>query len=118
VWLWLCVCVAVAVSAPFSHTRTTRTSREQLRRHYNLGEYRLEVDLDDMHAYKPSLAALVRSHPGDFIQVFEDAATDAADQITAPRPEGQAVVDIQVTLKSREHPLVFRDLGVSEGVSV
>ena len=44
---------------------------------------------------------------------FEDAARDAADELTQPRPEGEEhVEDIQVLLKSDANPIQIRDLRV------
>ena len=44
---------------------------------------------------------------------FEDAAHEAADELTQPRPEGEEhVEDIQVLLKSDANPIQIRDLRV------
>ena len=44
---------------------------------------------------------------------FEDAAREAADELTQPRPEGEEhVEDIQVLLKSDANPIQIRDLRV------
>lgn len=56
--------------------------RDQLRRHYNLKKYSLEVDLDDLIAYDEMLASLLRSKPADYFPLFENAAREAADQVT------------------------------------
>ena len=48
-----------------------------------------------------------------FIQL-EEAAKEVADEITAPRPEGETEVqDIQVMLKSDANPIAVRDLKVN-----
>jgi hypothetical protein len=45
---------------------------------------------------------------------FEDAAREAADEITQPRPPGEEMMeDIQVLLKSGDNPVQIRDLRVS-----
>lgn len=45
---------------------------------------------------------------------FEDAAREAADELTAPRPEGEEEVqDVQVLLKSDANPTQIRELRVS-----
>ena len=45
---------------------------------------------------------------------LEEAAKEVADEITAPRPEGESEVqDIQVLLKSDANPIAVRDLKVS-----
>jgi DNA replication licensing factor MCM5 len=44
---------------------------------------------------------------------LEEAAKEVADEITAPRPEGETVVqDIQVLLKSDANSISVRDLKV------
>ena len=44
---------------------------------------------------------------------FEEAAKEAADELTRPRPEGEEVHDMQVLLRSDANPLQIRDLRVS-----
>ena len=45
---------------------------------------------------------------------FEEAARDAADELTQPRPLGEEnVEDIQVLLKSEANPVQIRELRVS-----
>ena len=44
---------------------------------------------------------------------FEEAAREAADEVTRPRPEGEALQDIQILLRSDANPLQIRDLRVS-----
>ena len=47
------------------------------------------------------------------VMQLEEAAKEVADEITAPRPEGETVVqDIQVLLKSDANPISVRDLKV------
>jgi len=87
--------------------------RDQLRRHYNLGNYYLEVDLDDLIAFSDGLASLLHTKPAEYFPLFESAATNAADQITAPRIDGEAVHEIHVTVKSQSNATAFRDLGAS-----
>ena len=44
---------------------------------------------------------------------LEDAAREAADELTQPRPEGEEQMeDIQVLLKSDANPVQIRDLRV------
>ena len=47
---------------------------------------------------------------------FEDAAREAADELTQPRPEGEEdqVEDIQVMLRSDANPVQIRQLRVSQ----
>ena len=45
---------------------------------------------------------------------FEDAAQEAADELTQPRPQGEEQMQqIQVLLKSDANPIQIRDLRVS-----
>ncbi|ESN98474.1 hypothetical protein HELRODRAFT_113800 [Helobdella robusta] len=85
--------------------------RDQLKRHYNLRKYHVEVDLDDLSHFDADLAEKVSKSPADHMSLFEDAAKEVADEITRPRPEGdEEVKDIQVTLTSSAHPCSIRDL--------
>ena len=50
---------------------------------------------------------------------FEDAAREAADELTSPRPLGEEnVEDIQLLLKSDANPIQIRDLRVRIGGSI
>jgi len=87
--------------------------RDQLRRHYNLNEYYIEVDLDDLTAYNESLAHKLKTSPKEYYPLFELAAKDAADEVTQPRDENDPIHPIQVTVKSSAHPLPVRLIGAS-----
>lgn len=44
---------------------------------------------------------------------LEDAVKEVADEITAPRPEGETEIqDIQVLLRADANPIAVRDLKV------
>lgn len=45
--------------------------------------------------------------------LFESAAKEAADVVTAPRESNEPVQPIQVTLKSQSNPAKLRELGAS-----
>eukprot|EP01135_Chromosphaera_perkinsii_P011296 Nk52_evm77s2367 gene=Nk52_evmTU77s2367 len=99
----------------FEFIRTFRedtifTYRDQLRRHYNLGKYILEVDLQDLSGFDEVLANELTNSPLEYMRLFEEAAKRAADQITHPRPNDAPVEDIQVLLSSDAHPMQIRDL--------
>ena len=56
----------------FEFIRTFReenvfTYRDQLRRHYNLGKFTLEVDLQDLSAYDELLANKLKNSPGEYM---------------------------------------------------
>jgi len=85
--------------------------RDQLKRRYNLGQYYLEVDLQDLTSYDEQLADKLTKSPAEFLPLFEDAAREMADEVTKPRPLGEEEVqDIQITLKSDANPMSVRDL--------
>ncbi|CAH3122309.1 unnamed protein product [Porites lobata] len=85
--------------------------RDQLKRHYNLGQYYLEVDLQDLTSYDEQLADKLTKSPAEFLPLFEDAAKEMADEVTKPRPLGEEEVqDIQITLKSDANPMSVREL--------
>jgi len=109
---------ALAQRAFFDFIRNFRDSnafiyRDQLRRHYNLKNFFLEVDLDDLIAYNDQLASFLNGEPAKYFPLFEAAAREAADQVTAPRENDEPVRDIHVIIKSQAVPTPFRELGAS-----
>jgi len=101
----------------FHETNFVFPYRDQLKRNYNLGQYFLDVSLDDLRSYDEHLAEKIRKTPTEYVHVFEDAAREMADEVTKPRPVGEEdVQDIQVTLRSESYPITVRDLK-SEHVS-
>ena len=91
--------------------------RDNLKRHYALKHYYISVNLEDLSSFDESLADKLYKNPSDFLPLFEEAATEVADEVTAPRPEGEEDMEqIQVVLESEAHPASMRSLG-SEQVS-
>lgn len=85
--------------------------RDQLKQHYNTGQYWLEVCLEDLASFDETLADKLTKQPSDHLPVFEEAAKEVADEITQPRPEGEDdVADIQILLRSDAHPVAMRDI--------
>ncbi|XP_043255766.1 DNA replication licensing factor Mcm5-like [Colletes gigas] len=85
--------------------------RDTLKRNYNLGQYWVEVNLEDLAAFDESLAEKVYKHPTEYLPILEEAARDLADELTAPRPEGEEKVeDIQVLLSSDALPSSLRGM--------
>ncbi|CAE1224866.1 MCM5 [Acanthosepion pharaonis] len=85
--------------------------RDLLKRHYNTGNYCLEVNLEDLSNFDESLAEKIHKLPAEHIPLFEDAVKEVADEITQPRPEGEETVqDIQITLRSNANPIPMRNL--------
>merc|ERR1712142_1253950 len=59
----------------------------------------------------------LKQSPGEMLPLFEEAAKEAADEVTYPRADGETIVeDIHVTLVSEAAPTSVRDLK-SEQVS-
>ncbi|KAL3874355.1 hypothetical protein ACJMK2_037383 [Sinanodonta woodiana] len=85
--------------------------RDQLKRHYNLGQYYLEVDIEDVASFDETQAEKLQKSPTEYLPMFEDAAREVADEITRPRPDGEEdVEDIQVMLTSKANPCSIREL--------
>ncbi|XP_018397392.1 PREDICTED: DNA replication licensing factor Mcm5 [Cyphomyrmex costatus] len=85
--------------------------RDILKRNYNLGQYWMEINLEDLAAFDESLAEKIQKLPTEYLSVLEEAAKDVADELTAPRPEGEEKMeDIQVLLCSDAHPSSLRGM--------
>lgn len=86
-------------------------SRDTLKRNYLLGRHYLEVDMEDLAGFDEALADKLSKKPSEHLQIFEEAAKEVADEITAPRPENEEEVhDIQVLINSNAVPTNIRDL--------
>ncbi|XP_047118954.1 DNA replication licensing factor Mcm5 isoform X1 [Schistocerca piceifrons] len=91
--------------------------RDTLKRQYNLGQYWLQVNLEDLASFDETLAEKMYKQPTEHLPIFEEAAKEIADEVTAPRPLGEeAVQDIQILLSSDANPASMRDMK-SETVS-
>ncbi|XP_024904410.1 DNA replication licensing factor MCM5 [Pteropus alecto] len=87
--------------------------RDELKRHYNLGEYWIEVEMEDLASFDEDLAEFLYKQPTEHLQLLEEAAKEVADEVTRPRPVGEEVLqDIQVMLKSDASPSSIRSLKV------
>ncbi|KAM7289459.1 DNA replication licensing factor mcm5 [Ixodes scapularis] len=85
--------------------------RDQLKQHYNMGQYWLEVSMEDISSFDEVLADKLSKQPTEHLPLLEEAAKEVVDEITRPRPEGEEdVADIQVLLKSDAHPIPMRDI--------
>lgn len=84
-----------------------------MKRNYNLRQYYLEVNLEDLASYDEILAEKLFKQPSEHLPIFEEAAKEVADEITAPRPEGEhEVEEIQITLSSDKNSSDIRALKV------
>ncbi|CAO1426441.1 unnamed protein product [Diamesa hyperborea] len=84
--------------------------RDTLKRHYLLGRYFLDVEIEDLAGFDENLADKIKKQPTEHLQIFEEAAKEVADEITAPRPEGEEVQDVQILLTSNANPTNIREL--------
>ncbi|XP_073812632.1 minichromosome maintenance 5 [Musca autumnalis] len=85
--------------------------RDTLKRNYLNGRYFLEVEMEDLAGYDESLADKLTKQPTEHLQIFEEAAREVADEITAPRPEQEETMhDIQVLVMSNANPTNIRDI--------
>ena len=85
--------------------------RDALKRQYNLGQFFLEVNLEDLASFDEALADKMYKQPTEHLSVFEEAAKEVADEVTAPRPEGEENVhDIQILLSSDGNCTSLRDM--------
>lgn len=72
------------------------------------------MELEDLTGFDETLSDKMYKQPTENLQIFEEAAKEVADEITAPRPETEEEVqDIQILLQSKAIPVNIRDLKVS-----
>uniref|UniRef100_UPI00398F767A DNA replication licensing factor MCM5 n=1 Tax=Pristiophorus japonicus TaxID=55135 RepID=UPI00398F767A len=85
--------------------------RDELKRHYNLGEYWIVVSLEDLSSFDEDLADSLLKQPSEHLPLLEEAAREVADEVTRPRPAGEeALQEIQVMLRSDANPANIRSL--------
>ncbi|XP_026734655.1 DNA replication licensing factor Mcm5 [Trichoplusia ni] len=91
--------------------------RDALKRNYNLSNFWVEINIEDLSSFDEVLAEKLYKKPTEHLPILEEAAKELADELTAPRPEGEEKVeDIQVLLTSDAHAANLRELK-SETVS-
>uniref|UniRef100_A0A8C3G4J4 DNA replication licensing factor MCM5 n=1 Tax=Cyclopterus lumpus TaxID=8103 RepID=A0A8C3G4J4_CYCLU len=94
-------------------TGFTYKYRDELKRHYTLGEYWVEVEMEDLSSFDEELSDCLYKVPSENLPMLEEAAKEVADEVTRPRPSGEETVqDIQVMLKSDAHHASIRGLKV------
>jgi DNA replication licensing factor MCM5 len=85
--------------------------RDTLKRNYNLRQFFLEVNIEDVGGFDETLADKLYKQPSEHLVIFEEAAKEVADELTSPRPEGEEVVeDIQIMLTSDALPTNLRNM--------
>merc|ERR1719446_1526514 len=86
-----------------------------IKRHYNLRQFWVTIKIEDLASFDDELANKLYKTPTEYIDMFEEATREIADEVTAPRPEGEEEVeDIHVTLTSDATPSSVRDLKSEE----
>ncbi|KAE8282867.1 DNA replication licensing factor mcm5-B [Larimichthys crocea] len=94
-------------------TGFTYKYRDDLKRHYTLGEYWVEVEMEDLASFDEDLSDCLYKLPTENLPLLEEAAKEVADEVTRPRPVGEETVqDIQVNLKSDANHASIRGLKV------
>ena len=87
------------------------TYRDQLKRRYTIKEYWVQVEIEDMSSFDDQLADSLTKLPAEYLPLFEEAATDMADELTSPRPAEEAKIEqVQVILSWQSNPLQIRQL--------
>jgi len=85
--------------------------RDGLKRNYLRRDYSLEVSFEDLAGFDEHLADKLKQAPALMLALLEEAAKEAADEITSPRPaEESRVEDIHVSLCSEAAATSARDL--------
>ncbi|XP_018575968.1 DNA replication licensing factor Mcm5 [Anoplophora glabripennis] len=85
--------------------------RDTLKRNYNLRQYYLDVNIEDVGSFDENLADKIYKQPSEHLPIFEEAAKEVADELTAPRPQHEEQVeDIQIMLSSDATPSDLRAL--------
>lgn len=84
-----------------------------MKRNYNLRHFYLEVNIEDVGSFDETLADKLYKQPSEHLAIFEEAAKEVADELTAPRPEEEEELeDVQIILSSDSNPSKLRDLKV------
>ncbi|XP_058875365.1 LOW QUALITY PROTEIN: DNA replication licensing factor mcm5-like [Acipenser ruthenus] len=85
--------------------------RDLLKRRCTLGEFWMEVEMEELSSFDEDLADCLYKQPSEHLPLLEEAAKEVADEVTKPRPAGEeAIQDIQVMLRSEGNPANMRSL--------
>lgn len=89
----------------------THKNRDELKNHYNLGQYWIEVSLEDLSSFDEDLCNRVKKNPTEYLHMFEEATKEVAHEITRTRSDGkESVEEVQVMLDSSAHTISLRQL--------
>lgn len=85
--------------------------RDNLKKNYNLEQYYLEINIEDLGSYDDSLADKITKQPSEHLPIMEEAAKEVLEELTSPRkPDDPPIEDIQIMLTSDAHPTNLRAL--------
>ncbi|XP_053200983.1 DNA replication licensing factor mcm5-B-like [Panonychus citri] len=85
--------------------------RDLLRRQFNIGQFWVEIALEDLSSYDEDLATQVTKYPIESLPLFEEAAKEVGDEVTRPRPAGEEEAkDFQVLITSEGNCVSLREL--------
>ena len=95
----------------FHNESNQYTYRDQLKSRYTIREYWVGVEIEDLSSFDDQLADSLTKLPAEYLPLFEEAATDMADELTSPRPPEEAKMEqVQVVLSWQSNPLQIRQL--------
>ena len=91
-----------------------RQYSDQLRQNVNTRQMMLNVNLTDLTAFDPTLAANLVAKPGEFLPRLENAVAEAAKQVQRTQPDeiDERARTFQVTLQSDANLVPIRALTV------
>jgi len=84
--------------------------RDAIRKNYLKHKYAVTIHLGDLKNFDRSLWTAIKNEPRTYIDVFEKATTNIADEITRPRANNEDVVEMQVLLDDDARPIDMRAL--------
>lgn len=85
--------------------------RDQLKDHFNLEQFWINVSLEDLDSFDEVLSDKLKKNPTKLMELFELAATEVCDEITKPRKDDMEIVpNFQVMITSVGSPTSLRDL--------
>lgn len=85
--------------------------RDTIKRNYNNGVFSLRINLNDLKNFDRTLWDVIKNEPRGYIDLFEEATTFIADEVTRPRPiEDEDIVGMQVILSDDSVPISIRQV--------
>jgi len=85
--------------------------RDKIKKNYNNGVYSINIDLGDLKNFDRTLWDVIKEEPREYIELFEEATTFVADEVTRPRPaEDEDIISMQLTLSDDSDPISIRQV--------